>query len=424
MTPVGASGLHLTDIAYTPVVKSDGDTSGALSSAKLKRKRSTTAVCHTGKAGRTPTDVAYAEPTLDTEHTTALVEHSSPSISCSQRRARLRIDIPLESELAPEDTEYDGLFTPLSSAGSVRSQTMALLSSGSPTHSRATKAPPPIPGLYLFTPPHEGDDEDGASAGPEKSPAWPITHALEESLLQTLTTSYFHSGEDQAMLFGTSSKGFPPALGDLLRVVRVILETCVHEASGRTPADALLQLPTSRSDLESSPPKNTPTLREHQMQSFTPSENRPNPRAEILDLIFPAHEHLKRQAIINFYLPGEGITPHVDLLGRYADGIVGVSLGSGCVMTFAEVVAANPTPEDSQLGDAQPSKETPPRRYDVYLPRRSVIVLSGPARYDWAHSIEEQAEDWVDGELIARRERLSVTFRWMLEGADVVGCEM
>ena len=41
-----------------------------------------------------------------------------------------------------------------------------------------------------------------------------------------------------------------------------------------------------------------------------------------------------RQVIVNFYRPGEGITPHVDLLDRFDDGIIGVSLGSGCVMRF------------------------------------------------------------------------------------------
>nr|GAT60507.1 predicted protein [Mycena chlorophos] len=127
-------------------------------------------------------------------------------------------------------------------------------------------------------------------------------------------------------------------------------------------------------------------------------------------LLFPAIPRMARQAIVNLYHPGEGITPHVDLLGRYADGIVGVSFGSGCVMRF----------------DRTDSDDTddPPRH--LFLPERSVIVLCGDARYKWLHGIERRTEDVVvgpDGSLvsIARTRRVSVTFRWLLPGADVVG---
>jgi alkylated DNA repair dioxygenase AlkB len=39
------------------------------------------------------------------------------------------------------------------------------------------------------------------------------------------------------------------------------------------------------------------------------------------------------QLIVNRYLPGEGILPHVDL-ARFEDGIAIVSLGSAAVMEF------------------------------------------------------------------------------------------
>ena len=137
---------------------------------------------------------------------------------------------------------------------------------------------------------------------------------------------------------------------------------------------------------------------------------------------------MARQAIINLYKPGEGISPHVDLLGRYADGIIGVSLGSGCVMHF-----------DKVLRDDQEAEEN--TRWDVYLPERSIIVLSKEARYDWTHGIEKKTGDPVESSAsegdnssprvvgasqrpwtrVERRVRLSVTFRWLLPGADVVG---
>ncbi|EPQ58900.1 hypothetical protein GLOTRDRAFT_69908 [Gloeophyllum trabeum ATCC 11539] len=128
------------------------------------------------------------------------------------------------------------------------------------------------------------------------------------------------------------------------------------------------------------------------------------------DLLFAARGRA-RQAIVNLYHPGEGITPHVDLLDRFGDAIVGVSLGSGCVMDFA------------RAGDRE-------ERYAVYLPPRSTIVMCGPARYDWTHGIEKRGEDFVEGdgegvpaEVLKRGVRISVTFRWLLPGADVVGSE-
>ncbi|KZV64573.1 hypothetical protein PENSPDRAFT_757164 [Peniophora sp. CONT] len=119
-----------------------------------------------------------------------------------------------------------------------------------------------------------------------------------------------------------------------------------------------------------------------------------------------------RQAIINHYQVGEGITPHVDLLSRYGDGIVGVSFGGPCAMAFAP---ASSTAASSLT-------------HEVFLPPRSVIVLTGDARYTWTHGIPSRTADWVaskdtgvDPERIERTTRVSVTFRWLLPGADIVG---
>ncbi|KAF9498885.1 hypothetical protein BDN71DRAFT_1358700, partial [Pleurotus eryngii] len=109
------------------------------------------------------------------------------------------------------------------------------------------------------------------------------------------------------------------------------------------------------------------------------------------DLLFPASPRRARQAIINLYHPGEGISSHVDLLGRFGDGIIGVSFGSGC------------------------------DRYDLYLPERSIIVLSGDSRYKWTHGIARRADDVVGTETLQRGTRMSITFRWLLPGAEIVG---
>jgi 2OG-Fe(II) oxygenase superfamily len=137
-------------------------------------------------------------------------------------------------------------------------------------------------------------------------------------------------------------------------------------------------------------------------------------------LLFPPNtessSRASRQAILNHYTVGEGIAPHVDLLTRFADGIVAVSLGSGTVMTFRRV-----------KGDGLTSESGGGDRCDVYLPARSILVLTGDARYKWTHGIEGRSVDCVadEGEpyWIERETRVSVTLRWLLPGADVVGSE-
>jgi 2OG-Fe(II) oxygenase superfamily len=156
------------------------------------------------------------------------------------------------------------------------------------------------------------------------------------------------------------------------------------------------------------------------------------------DLLFPVNPTSARQAIINLYHPGEGITPHIDLLGRYGDGIIGVSFNSSCVMRF----------DRAEQPGSQSDKDKS-ERWDMYLPERSIIVLSREARYDWTHGIDKKKRDYVsslsasnqatsrpdtnssdtssssirasDGTWIDRGTRLSITFRWLLPGADVVG---
>lgn len=95
------------------------------------------------------------------------------------------------------------------------------------------------------------------------------------------------------------------------------------------------------------------------------------------------------QAIVNEYLPGQGISSHVDCVPCFADTIASLSLGSGAMMQFVN------------------GQE----KHDLYLKPRSLIILSGPARYEWTHAIPARKSDVVDGFKIERGRRISVTFR-------------
>ncbi|KAK0190358.1 hypothetical protein F5146DRAFT_1102794 [Armillaria mellea] len=115
---------------------------------------------------------------------------------------------------------------------------------------------------------------------------------------------------------------------------------------------------------------------------------------DIHALLFPAVPTRARQAIINLYDPGEGITPHVDLLKRFGDGIVGAwrTRRMGCT---------------SRREASSSCRET--------------------ARYKWTHGIEGTTRDFVQspdtaaGRWVKRTMRMSITFRWLLPGAEVVG---
>ncbi|HEU4422796.1 MAG TPA: alpha-ketoglutarate-dependent dioxygenase AlkB, partial [Pilimelia sp.] len=47
-------------------------------------------------------------------------------------------------------------------------------------------------------------------------------------------------------------------------------------------------------------------------------------------------ERAPDQLIVNEYLPGQGISAHVDCVPCFGDVVLSISLGSACVMTFAE----------------------------------------------------------------------------------------
>lgn len=154
---------------------------------------------------------------------------------------------------------------------------------------------------------------------------------------------------------------------------------------------------------------------------------RPHIPDPIHALLFPSAEAppKARQVIINHYRPGEGITHHVDLLDRFGDGIIGISLGGSCVMRFRKL---NPKEVGLRSGYHQKDEQNGGEAENVYLPAGSVYVMSGEARYGWTHGIERRKADCVQdspddegGRWIERSVRVSITFRWLLPGADIVG---
>ena len=94
------------------------------------------------------------------------------------------------------------------------------------------------------------------------------------------------------------------------------------------------------------------------------------------------------QAIINEYMPGQGISAHIDAK-IFGPVVASISLNSFTTM---------------ELSNGRD-------RYSIGLEPRSLLVLTDNARWDWAHEIKRTQYDEESGLQIKRGRRVSITFR-------------
>lgn len=102
------------------------------------------------------------------------------------------------------------------------------------------------------------------------------------------------------------------------------------------------------------------------------------------------------QVIINEYLPGQGITPHIDCVPCFGNTIASLSVGNPCVMEFTR----------SETGE----------KSSQLLKPRSLVVLKDDARYKWQHAIPQRKSDHWNGQKLVRGRRISLTFRTVILG--------
>ncbi len=105
---------------------------------------------------------------------------------------------------------------------------------------------------------------------------------------------------------------------------------------------------------------------------------------------------LPDQVIVNEYQPGQGIAPHVDCVPCFADTILSISLGSACVMDFTPL---------KRKRDA----------IHALLQAGCLLVMQGEARYDWKHGIAARKRDLIEGQIIERQRRVSLTLRKVID---------
>ena len=143
------------------------------------------------------------------------------------------------------------------------------------------------------------------------------------------------------------------------------------------------------------------------------------------DTIFPPEvlargdtkRHVFDQMIVNNYVPGDGLTPHIDL-HAFADGVAVVSLQSAVVMDmYPPVVCGVPNSGGGMEYETS---------YPVWLAPGDVLFLSGDARWRWRHGIAKRRHDPPRGwspiansssgaAWVTRGFRTSVTLRAMRE---------
>lgn len=100
------------------------------------------------------------------------------------------------------------------------------------------------------------------------------------------------------------------------------------------------------------------------------------------------------QAIINEYLPGQGIAPHIDR-DCFGPLVATVSLGSAVNMDF----------RCDSTGD----------KYVQPLAPRSLVLLHDDARFKWRHGIAKRHSDKWNGRKTKRQRRVSITYRTIAE---------
>ena len=130
------------------------------------------------------------------------------------------------------------------------------------------------------------------------------------------------------------------------------------------------------------------------------------------------HPHIN-QLTVNEYVPGQGIGSHIDTETAFDDGILIITLNGGIVMEFRKVIDddASAKTNDGCLCKNSSNKiqrNKIQERKLVYLPPRSLMLLSGDARYKWEHMIVSRMTDTVDGTVLPRKMRVSLTLRTAL----------
>lgn len=105
---------------------------------------------------------------------------------------------------------------------------------------------------------------------------------------------------------------------------------------------------------------------------------------------------LYNQCTVNEYLPGTGISPHVETHSCFEEGFCSISLLSGISMelVYAGDLSSVDVGEDEDKDHRKLTKTSAGARVcALWLPARSRVTFTGEARYAWKHGIAKRSTD-------------------------------
>ncbi|CAN1143962.1 Alkylated DNA repair protein ALKBH8 homolog [Linum perenne] len=126
------------------------------------------------------------------------------------------------------------------------------------------------------------------------------------------------------------------------------------------------------------------------------------------------------QLTVNEYPRGVGLSPHIDTHSAFEGLIFSLSLAGPCIMEFRQYVNGSHTARAASCTEVEVDNRDDGSnliRKAIYLPPRSMLLLSAEARYAWNHYIPHHKIDVVDGTVINRNSRrVSFTLRKVRRG--------
>ncbi|CAL9060980.1 unnamed protein product [Musa banksii] len=123
---------------------------------------------------------------------------------------------------------------------------------------------------------------------------------------------------------------------------------------------------------------------------------------------------------VNEYPCGVGLSPHIDTHSAFDELIFSPSTAGPCIMEFRrypEGTWCHPTASVNEIHEDTPLLSSYIARKAIFLPPRSMLLMSGEGRYAWHHYIPHRKVDRVGEKAIGRSSRrVSFTFRKVRKG--------
>ncbi|KAK4031234.1 alkylated DNA repair protein alkB 8 [Parachaetomium inaequale] len=153
----------------------------------------------------------------------------------------------------------------------------------------------------------------------------------------------------------------------------------------------------------------------------------------------PIQSYLPDQFTVQYYPPGSGIPPHVDTHSMFGEALYSLSFGSAVPMQFRmsgpndarkmrlpkRSAQTDNTESTTSLALSEqshkPDEEQTPT-WELLLPARSLLLMTGPSRYGYTHAIRPRKTDVINGSTVQRQGRYSITMRSIRRGIEI-GCD-